>query len=43
MRGSAQIAESRSIEDVDDAIAEVLSGHVPAGLVFEYAAIPATV
>jgi propanol-preferring alcohol dehydrogenase len=35
------IAESRSIEDVNEAIAEVLAGHVPARLVFEYAAVPA--
>jgi propanol-preferring alcohol dehydrogenase len=37
------IAETRSIDDVNEAIAEVLSGHVPARLVFEYAAVPATV
>ncbi len=37
------IAEARKIEDVNEAIAEVLSGHVPARLVFEYAAVPATV
>ncbi len=37
------IAEARNIEDVNEAIAEVLSGHVPARLVFEYAAVPATV
>jgi propanol-preferring alcohol dehydrogenase len=37
------IAETRSIDDINDAIAEVLSGKVPARLVFEYAAVPATV
>jgi propanol-preferring alcohol dehydrogenase len=37
------IAQTRSIDDVNEAIAEVLSGHVPARLVFEYAAVPATV
>jgi propanol-preferring alcohol dehydrogenase len=37
------IAETRNIDDVNEAIAEVLSGHVPARLVFEYAAVPATV
>ena len=37
------IAEARNIEDVNEAIAEVLSGHVPARLVFEYPAVPATV
>jgi propanol-preferring alcohol dehydrogenase len=37
------IAETRSIDDVNTAIAEVLSGHIPARLVFEYAAVPATV
>ncbi|MCW2763143.1 MAG: alcohol dehydrogenase [Marmoricola sp.] len=37
------IAETRSIDDVNEAITEVLSGHVPARLVFEYAAVPATV
>jgi propanol-preferring alcohol dehydrogenase len=34
------IAETRSIDDVNTAIAEVLSGHIPARLVFEYAAVP---
>jgi propanol-preferring alcohol dehydrogenase len=37
------IAETRSIENVNDAIAEVLSGQIPARLVFEYAAVPAIV
>jgi alcohol dehydrogenase, propanol-preferring len=37
------IAQTRSLEDVNDAITEVLSGKIPARLVFEYAAIPATV
>jgi propanol-preferring alcohol dehydrogenase len=37
------IAETRNLDDVNEAIAEVLSGKVPARLVFEYAAIPATV
>ena len=37
------IAETRSLDDVNEAIAEVLSGKVPARLVFDYAAIPATV
>ena len=37
------IAETRSLEDVNDAITEVLSGKIPARLVFEYAAIPAAV
>jgi propanol-preferring alcohol dehydrogenase len=37
------IAEARSIDDVNRAIADVLSGDVPARLVFEYAAVPATV
>ncbi len=35
------IAEVRSIEDVNDAFAAVLSGSVPARLVFEYAPVPA--
>jgi propanol-preferring alcohol dehydrogenase len=37
------IAESRNIDDVNEAIAEVLSGHVAARVVFEYAAVPAIV
>ncbi|MCW2768362.1 MAG: alcohol dehydrogenase, partial [Nocardioides sp.] len=37
------IAETRNLDDVNEAIAEVLSGHVAARLVFEYAAVPATV
>lgn len=37
------IAETRSIDDGDEAIAEVLSGHVPGRLVFEYAPVPAAV
>jgi propanol-preferring alcohol dehydrogenase len=37
------ISETRSLGDVNEAIAEVLSGKVPARLVFDYAAIPATV
>ncbi len=35
------IAETRSLDDVNLAIAEVLSGTVPARLVFEYSSIPA--
>lgn len=35
------IAESRSIEDVNDAIAEVLAGQVPARLVFDFVRVPA--
>jgi propanol-preferring alcohol dehydrogenase len=35
------IAESRRIEDVNDAIADVLSGHVPARVVFDLAPVPA--
>lgn len=34
------IAETRSLDDVNEAIAEVLAGQVPARLVFEYAAVP---
>jgi propanol-preferring alcohol dehydrogenase len=37
------IAETRSIEDVNEAMAEVLSGRVPARLVFEYTSVPARV
>jgi propanol-preferring alcohol dehydrogenase len=37
------IAETRTLADVNTAIAEVLSGKVPARLVFDYAAVPATV
>ena len=37
------IAETRSLEDVNDAITEVLSGKVPARLVFDFAAVPAVV
>ena len=36
------IAETRDLEDVNAAIAEVLSGQVPARLVFEYAPVPAS-
>ncbi len=35
------IAQTRAIEDVNTAIAEVLSGMIPARLVFEYAPVPA--
>jgi propanol-preferring alcohol dehydrogenase len=35
------IAETRSLVDVNEAIADVLSGTIPARLVFEYAAVPA--
>jgi propanol-preferring alcohol dehydrogenase len=35
------ISETRSIDDVNEAITEVLSGKVPARLVFEYAPVPA--
>lgn len=35
------IAETRTLDDVNSAIAEVLSGEVPARLVFEYASVPA--
>ncbi len=35
------IAETRSLDDVNDAITEVLSGKVPARLVFDYVAVPA--
>lgn len=34
------IAETRNLEQVNSAIAEILSGQVPARLVFEYAAVP---
>lgn len=37
------IAEPRSIDDVNDAITEVLAGHVPARLVFDLAPVPAIV
>jgi propanol-preferring alcohol dehydrogenase len=37
------IAQTRSIDNVNEAIADVLSGSVPARLVFEYAHVPATV
>jgi alcohol dehydrogenase, propanol-preferring len=37
------IAETRTLEQVNDAIAEVLSGHIPARLVFEYVPVPAAV
>ncbi|CAN5367359.1 alcohol dehydrogenase AdhP [soil metagenome] len=36
------IAETRSIDDVNEAMAEVLAGEVPARLVFEYDAVPAS-
>jgi propanol-preferring alcohol dehydrogenase len=35
--------ETGTLEDVNEAIAEVLSGKVPARLVFDYAAIPVPV
>ena len=35
------IAETRRIEDVDDAIADVLTGQVPALIVFDFAPVPA--
>jgi propanol-preferring alcohol dehydrogenase len=34
------IAETRNLDDVNEAIADVLSGHIPARLVFEYPAAP---
>ena len=34
------IAETRSLEDVNEAIADVLSGTIPARLVFEYTHVP---
>jgi len=34
------ISETRSLDDVNEAIADVLSGSIPARLVFEYAAVP---
>lgn len=37
------IAESRSIDEVNDAIAEVEAGQVPARLVFDFALVPAVV
>jgi alcohol dehydrogenase, propanol-preferring len=37
------IAEVRSLDDVNSAIAEVLSGKIPARLVFEYASVPAPI
>ena len=37
------IAETRTLEQVNDAIAEVLSGHIPARLVFQYVPVPAAV
>lgn len=37
------IAETRTLDEVNGAIAEVLSGHVPARLVFEYAPASVTV
>jgi propanol-preferring alcohol dehydrogenase len=37
------IAETRGLEDVNEAMAEVLSGKVPARLVFDYVTVPATV
>ncbi|GAA0970648.1 Alcohol dehydrogenase [Nocardioides aquaticus] len=36
------IAETRDLDDVNEAMAEVLSGHVPARLVFEFAPVPAS-
>lgn len=35
------VAETRSIDDVNEAIAEVLTGHIAARLVFDYAPVPA--
>jgi propanol-preferring alcohol dehydrogenase len=35
------IASTRSLDDVNEAIAEVLSGQIPARLVFEFASVPA--
>jgi propanol-preferring alcohol dehydrogenase len=35
------VAETRRIDDVNEAIAEVLSGKVTARLVFEYSPVPA--
>ncbi len=37
------IAETRRLENVNDAIAEVLSGQIPARLVFDYVPVPAAV
>ncbi len=37
------IAETRNLEDVNAAMAEVLAGKVPARLVFDYVPVPATV
>ncbi|AMM22689.1 alcohol dehydrogenase (plasmid) [Frondihabitans sp. PAMC 28766] len=37
------IAETRALDDINEAIAEVLSGSIPARLVFEYSRVPATV
>ncbi len=37
------VAETRNIHDVNDAIAEVLSGRIPARLVFDYVTVPATI
>ena len=37
------IAETRNLEDVNDAMSEVLSGKIPARLVFDYVTVPATV
>ncbi len=37
------VAETRNLHDVNDAIAEVLSGRIPARLVFDYVAVPATI
>jgi propanol-preferring alcohol dehydrogenase len=35
------VSETRSLDDVNEAIADVLAGSIPARLVFEYAAVPA--
>jgi len=35
------VAESRELDDVNTAMAEVLSGQIPARLVFENAPVPA--
>ena len=37
------IAETRTLEQVNDAIAEVLSGHIPARLVFQYVPVSVAV
>lgn len=37
------VAETRNIHDVNEAISEVLSGRIPARIVFDYVTVPATV